>query len=215
MGWIWHALSNIVFMPHLWVSWFPEWWLFDMQLSCWKYYQFRCQYGVGSTQTYWFCSFTKSRRWLVHDSSCMREIYSLIVLLLKYQLWVWSEVFFSKVLVTLCAACGARFICHHELWSTSVRHTVSSRNSSLGLASGKLSHKITIPIFRLVLKILLFRVAFLIFIPSASTKLKGGYTGITLSVCPSVDRIVSFISVIIFSPYYLLVGLLLQYVALF
>ena len=30
-----------------------------------------------------------------------------------------------------------------------------------------------------------------IFIPPASTKLKGGYTGITLSVCPSVDRIVS------------------------
>ena len=27
--------------------------------------------------------------------------------------------------------------------------------------------------------------------PPASTKLKGGYTGITLSVCPSVDRIVS------------------------
>ena len=30
-----------------------------------------------------------------------------------------------------------------------------------------------------------------IFIPPASTKLKGGYTGITLSVCPSVDKIVS------------------------
>ena len=28
-------------------------------------------------------------------------------------------------------------------------------------------------------------------IPRASTKLKGGYTGITLSICPSVDRIVS------------------------
>ena len=27
--------------------------------------------------------------------------------------------------------------------------------------------------------------------PPASTKLKGGYTGFTLSVCPSVDRIVS------------------------
>ena len=30
-----------------------------------------------------------------------------------------------------------------------------------------------------------------IIIPPASTKLIGGYTGITLSVCPSVDRIVS------------------------
>ena len=30
-----------------------------------------------------------------------------------------------------------------------------------------------------------------IIITPASTKLKGGYTGITLSVCPSVDRIVS------------------------
>ena len=28
-------------------------------------------------------------------------------------------------------------------------------------------------------------------IPPASTKLKGGYTGFTLSVCPSVDRMVS------------------------
>ena len=31
----------------------------------------------------------------------------------------------------------------------------------------------------------------IMFIPPASTKLKGGYTGITLSVCPTVDRIVS------------------------
>ena len=30
-----------------------------------------------------------------------------------------------------------------------------------------------------------------LFIPPTSTKLKGGYTGFTLSVCPSVDRIVS------------------------
>ena len=30
-----------------------------------------------------------------------------------------------------------------------------------------------------------------VIIPPASTKLKGGYTGITVSVCPSVDRIVS------------------------
>ena len=30
-----------------------------------------------------------------------------------------------------------------------------------------------------------------IFIPPTSTKLKGGYAGFTLSVCPSVDRIVS------------------------
>ena len=29
------------------------------------------------------------------------------------------------------------------------------------------------------------------FISPASTNLKGGYTGITLSVCPSVDRIMS------------------------
>ena len=31
----------------------------------------------------------------------------------------------------------------------------------------------------------------MVIIPPASTKLIGGYTGITLSVCPSVDRIVS------------------------
>ena len=35
------------------------------------------------------------------------------------------------------------------------------------------------------------RMYFRFIIPPASTKLKGGYTGFTLPVCPSVDRIVS------------------------
>ena len=80
-------------------------------------------------------------------------------------------------------------MCHHKLWPTSVRHPFSFLNSSLGLAGGKHYQKITIPIFRLVLQILLFGVTFLIFL--------------------------IFFSVTIFSPYFLQVGLLLQYVALF
>ena len=42
----------------------------------------------------------------------------------------------------LCAACWARFMCHHELWPTSVSHPFSSSNSSLGFAGGKHYQKI-------------------------------------------------------------------------
>ena len=52
----------------------------------------------------------------------------------------------------LCAACWARFMCHHELWPTSVSHPFFSLNTSLGFAGGKHYLKITIPIFRLVLQ---------------------------------------------------------------
>ena len=37
----------------------------------------------------------------------------------------------------LCAARWAHFMCHHELWPTSVCHPFSSLNSSLGLTRGK------------------------------------------------------------------------------
>ena len=50
----------------------------------------------------------------------------------------------------LCAACWARFMCHHELWSASVSHPFSSLNCSFGFAWGKRYQKITIPIFRSV-----------------------------------------------------------------
>ena len=52
----------------------------------------------------------------------------------------------------LCAACWAHFMCHHELWPTSVSHSFSSLNSSLGLAGGKHYRKITVPVFSLVLQ---------------------------------------------------------------
>ena len=78
-------------------------------------------------------------------------------------------------------------MCHHELWPTSVSHPFSFLNSSLGLAGEKHYQKITIPIFiDLFFKILLFQAAFIIFFSTA-----------------------------IISPYFLQVGLLLQYVALF
>ena len=51
----------------------------------------------------------------------------------------------------LCLACWAHFMCHHELWPTSVSHPFPFLNSSLGLAGEKHYQKITIPIFRLVL----------------------------------------------------------------
>ena len=86
----------------------------------------------------------------------------------------------------LCAACWARFMCQHELWPTSVSHPFSSLNSSLCFAWGKDYQKITIPIFRPVLQNFAIPGYFLI-----------------------------FFSIAIFSLYPLLVGLLLQSVALF
>ena len=52
----------------------------------------------------------------------------------------------------VCAVCWAHFMCHHELWPTSASHPFSFLNSSLGFARGKQGHKITIPIYRLVLQ---------------------------------------------------------------
>ena len=51
----------------------------------------------------------------------------------------------------LCTACWARFMCHHELWPTSVTHPCSV-NSSWEFAGGKYCQKNTIPIFRRVLQ---------------------------------------------------------------
>ena len=85
----------------------------------------------------------------------------------------------------LCAACWACFMCHPELCPTWVNHTFSFLNSSLSFTGGKHYQKITIPIFRLVLQNLLFQVTFLIFFSTA-----------------------------LFSPYFLQVCLLLQYVGL-
>ena len=51
----------------------------------------------------------------------------------------------------LCAVCWAHFMCHHELWPTSVSHPFSP-NSSLGLTGEKYYLKITVPLFRLVLQ---------------------------------------------------------------
>ena len=52
----------------------------------------------------------------------------------------------------LCAACWAHFMCHQELWPTSVSHPFPFLNSSLGLAGRKHYQKISLPIFRLVLQ---------------------------------------------------------------
>ena len=56
------------------------------------------------------------------------------------------------IITSLCAACCAHVMCHHELWPTSVSQPFSFLNSSLGLAGGKHYQKITNPIFRLILQ---------------------------------------------------------------
>ena len=70
----------------------------------------------------------------------------------------------------LHAACWPRFMCHHEFWPASVSHPFYSINSSLGLA-GKKYQKITyLPIclfLYLFFNALLFKIAFLLFIPIA------------------------------------------------
>ena len=52
----------------------------------------------------------------------------------------------------LCAVCWAHFICHHELWPTSVGSPFPFLNSSWGLTGGKHYQKITITIFKFVLQ---------------------------------------------------------------
>ena len=85
-----------------------------------------------------------------------------------------------------CAACWAHFVCHHKLWPTSVSDPFSSLNRSLGFTEGNITRKLLSLSIELFFKILFFQVAFLI-----------------------------FFSIAIFSPYCLLIGLLLQYVTLF
>ena len=76
-------------------------------------------------------------------------------------------------------------MCSHELWPTSVNHPFFYLNSLLGIAGGKLPENCYPYLKTWFFKILPFQVAFLI-----------------------------LFSVVIFSHYFLLVGLLVQYVAL-
>ena len=83
--------------------------------------------------------------------------------------------------------CWEHFMCHHELWPTSVSHPFSFLNSYLGLAGRKHYQKMIMPIFGLVLQ---------------NFPIPGYFPDILFFIA-------------IFSPYFLQVGLLLQYVALF
>ena len=49
--------------------------------------------------------------------------------------------------VWLYAACWACFMCYHNLWATSMSHSFSPLNSSLGLAGGKHFQETTSSIF--------------------------------------------------------------------
>ena len=76
-------------------------------------------------------------------------------------------------------------MCHHELWPTSVGRPSSFLNNSLGLTGGKYYQKITIPLLRLVLQNF---------------------------AIPGYFPYIIFIAIL--SPYFLQVGLLLQYVTI-
>ena len=86
----------------------------------------------------------------------------------------------------LCAVCWAHFMYHHELWPTSVGHPFSFLNSSWGLTGRKHYQKITITISRFDLQ---------------NFTISGYFPHILFYTC--------------LSPYFLLVGLLFEYVALF
>ena len=62
-----------------------------------------------------------------------------------------------------CAVCWAHFMCHSELWPTSVEYPFSFLNSSLGLTGGKHTKKVVSLSLDFFFKILLFHVTFLIF----------------------------------------------------
>ena len=88
----------------------------------------------------------------------------------------------------LCTACWTHFMCHCELRPTSLSHTFSFHNRCFGLAGGKYYQEITIP--RLILQILLFQAAFLIFCTIISFPLICFWLGvIVVYSCSSVQGI--------------------------
>ena len=88
----------------------------------------------------------------------------------------------------LCAACWTCLMCHHELCPTSVSHHFSSLERSLGLVGENIYKKFTILIFSLILQNF---------------------------ALPGCFPYIQYCLVAMISPYLLLVGLLLHYVALF
>ena len=66
--------------------------------------------------------------------------------------WIWGYVLHVEhISCVIIVACLAHFMCHFELWPTSVSHPFSSLNSPLGLSGEKHYQNITIPIFRLII----------------------------------------------------------------
>ena len=92
--------------------------------------------------------------------------------------WIFSN-------LRLCTACWARFMCHRELWPTSVSHPISSLNSSLGFAGEKLYQKISIPIFRLVLQIFPCCFPYILFCSFLFSLLSSGW--FVIAVCGSIS----------------------------
>ena len=85
-----------------------------------------------------------SLRWWSPSNMCVSDSCNLF----KYHrrdIWIIPYFEFG-----LCATFWARFMCHQEVWPTSVNHSFSFPNNSLCLAGRKHYHKIYIPIFRLL-----------------------------------------------------------------
>ena len=95
----------------------------------------------------------------------------------------WSHLFE----LGLCAACWAHFMCHHELWPTSLSHPFSSLNSSSGFARWKHYQNITIPIFRLVFQNFAIPGCFpyILFCPYLFSLLSSGW--FVIAVCGSIS----------------------------
>ena len=111
-------------------------------------------------------------------------------------IWVQGWGYSANVLCTLIFANfqnhASHFMCHHELWPTSVSHPFSSLNSSLGLTEGKYYQKITVPVFRLVLKNFALPGCFLyiIFFSYLFSLLPSGWFVVAVCGCFSVRELV-------------------------
>ena len=57
-----------------------------------------------------------------------------LICMYHHQIYLNNPIFSN---MGLCVACWGHFMCHHELWPTSMSHPFSSLNSTLGLAGGK------------------------------------------------------------------------------
>ena len=95
-----------------------------------------------------------------------------------------NPIFFN---LGLCDTCWAHYMCHHDLWSTSVSQPFSFLNSSLGFAGRTHHQKITITIFRFVLQNLAIQnyLPYILFYRYLVSLLSSGW--FVIAVCGSIS----------------------------